>query len=70
MADHDVDVFVVIGTTLWLSWPDELGYHPTIVHINPSAETHEQYDDPIALTLGAAEALVAIDDAMKRPASG
>ena len=66
VADHDVDVFVVIGTTLWFSWPDALGYRPTIVHINPNPETHARYEDPIALTLGADDALLGIDWALRR----
>lgn len=62
---RDVDVYVVIGTTLWFSWPDELDYRPTVVHVNPNPATHLRYDDPIAITMGAEAALTHIDRALR-----
>lgn len=58
---HDVDVYVVVGTTLWFSWPEQLGYRPTVVHVNPDPRTHARYGAPIAITLGAEDALTRID---------
>lgn len=56
----NVDVCVVIGTCLWLSWPEGIK-RPQVIHINPYPKTHERYDDPIAITLGARQALKGID---------
>lgn len=64
--DGPVDVYVVVGTTLWFSWPDEVAERPTIVHINPSAQTHANYDDPLAITMGAEDALTGLDFALRR----
>ncbi|MCB9638220.1 MAG: hypothetical protein H6727_04835 [Myxococcales bacterium] len=60
----DVDVYVVIGTTLWFSWPEEMQHKPQVISINPDPSTHEHYDEPIAITMGAADALDAIDEVM------
>lgn len=61
-----VDVYVVVGTTLWFSWPDEVTDRPTIVHINPNAATHAHYDAPFAITMGARDALVGLDFMLRR----
>ena len=61
------DVYLVIGTTLWFSWPD--GPQPKVIHVNPNPETHLRYDDPIALTMGAEDALLGIDLALRRLAT-
>lgn len=61
MAAGQPDVRVVVGTTLWFSWPDEVTQRPRVIHINPDASTHAHYADAIAITLGARDALVGID---------
>lgn len=60
-----VDVCVVIGTCLWLSWPDGVE-RPRVIHINPDPDTHKRYEDPIAITLGAKQALQGIDWFLER----
>jgi len=64
--DTQVDVYVVIGTTLWFSWPDEITDRPAIIHINPSAATHDRYDEPHAITMGARDALLGLDFMLRR----
>jgi hypothetical protein len=61
-----VDVYLVIGTMLWSSWPDEVRVRPRIIHVNPNPGTHARYDDPIGITLGARDALTGLDWMMRR----
>ncbi len=61
IADEDIDLYIVIGTTLWLDWPEESDRARRIIHINPNVEMHQHYETPIALTMGAEDALVGID---------
>lgn len=57
-----VDVCLVVGTSLWLSWPEIDGApRPRVIHINPNPETHARYDAPIPITLGAEVALTGLD---------
>jgi len=60
-----IDVYVIIGTTLWFSWPEGQQV-PKIIHINPNPETHERYEDPLAITMGAEDALTGIEWAWKQ----
>jgi NAD-dependent SIR2 family protein deacetylase len=59
-ADGEPDALVVIGTTLWFSWPDGVP-QPRIISINVDESQHAHYDDVIAITAPASDALVAID---------
>ncbi len=59
--EEPVDVYVVVGTTLWFSWPDEVTIRPKIISINPSEGAHAHYDDPIPVSMGARDALVGLD---------
>lgn len=61
LAAGQPDVLIVVGTTLWFSWPDEVAARPRVVHINPDPATHARYDDAVAITMGARDALVGID---------
>jgi NAD-dependent SIR2 family protein deacetylase len=63
--DRVIDVYVVVGTTLWFSWPDGVP-QPAIININPDPATHARYVDPIAITMGACDALVGIDWMLRR----
>lgn len=60
-----IDVVVIIGTTLWMSWPDN-EKKPQVIHINPDPQTHVHYEQPIAITMGAEDALMGIDWCWKR----
>lgn len=66
IADDDVDLYIIIGTTLWLSWPEADDRERRIVHVNPNPETHERYDAPIAVTMGAEDGLLGIDWMLRR----
>ena len=65
MFMQDVDVCIVIGTCLWLSWPEGV-HQPKVIHINLDENTHKNYHDPIAITLGAQQALTGIDWFLKQ----
>ncbi len=64
--DRKPDVYVVIGTTLWFSWPESVQERPTVIHINPSEETHQRYDDALAITMGAKDALIGMEWMLSR----
>lgn len=60
------EVVVVVGTSLWFSWPEHVDPKPRVISINPDAERHTTYgDDVIALTAPASDALIAIDGAVR-----
>jgi NAD-dependent SIR2 family protein deacetylase len=69
LASGPIDVYLIIGTTLWMTWPE--GQEPnTIIHINPAPNTHEHYQSPVAVTMGAKDALVGIDWAWRQLGKG
>lgn len=59
------DLLIVIGTTLWFSWP-EGAPTPDVISINPDPKAHEHYNNAIAIEAGAKEALLAIDQALRQ----
>ncbi len=61
-----VDVYLVIGTTLWFSWPDEVAERPRVIHVNPDAATHQRYPNGIGITMGAEDALLGLDFLLRR----
>jgi NAD-dependent SIR2 family protein deacetylase len=66
LAEGEPEVVVVVGTTLWLSWPEHVHPRPRVISINPDPERHAPYgDDVIGLTARASDALVAIDGAVR-----
>jgi len=62
-----VDVCLVIGTTLWLTWPDRA---PTVITVNLDPVTHDNYAAPLALTMGAEHALVGLEWAIAELSRG
>ena len=58
--DGEPDVLLVIGSTLWFSWPDGVP-QPRVISINPDPRTHEPYKDMLAIPLGAKDALAGLD---------
>lgn len=60
------DVLLVVGTTLWFSWPDEVRERPKVISVNPDAAQHAYYTQSAntecaALTLPARSALRLLD---------
>jgi NAD-dependent SIR2 family protein deacetylase len=64
--EEKVDLYLVIGTTLWFSWPEAVSERPKVVHINPSPQTHARYPEGIGITMGAEEALLGLDFLLRR----
>ena len=64
-VSEPVDVYLIIGTTLWFSWPDDVK-KPRVIHVNPNPKTHEHYEAPVALTMGAESALLGLEFALGR----
>lgn len=59
-VSEPIDICIAVGTTLWLSWPEQIA-SPRVIHINPDAATHARYENPIALTMGAEHALLGLE---------